>query len=38
MKYVLYVCTGGSNKKGTKTDDALKNTVHVELHDVDMCD
>ena len=34
-----HVCTGGvSNKKGTKTDDVLKNTVYVELHDVDVYD
>ena len=30
--------TGGSNKKGTKTDDVLKNTVYVELYNVDMYD
>ena len=33
-----YNRTGGSNKNQTKTDDVLKNTVHVELHDVDMHD
>ena len=31
-------CTGGSNKKGTKTDDILKNIVYVELYNVDMGD
>ena len=30
--------TGGSNKKGTKTDDILKNIVYVELYNVDMGD
>ena len=30
--------TGGSNKKGTKTDDVLKNIVYVELYNVDMGD
>ena len=33
-----HVCTGVSNKKGTKTDDVLKNTVYVELYNVDVCD
>ena len=32
------IFTGGSNKKGTKTDDVLKNIVYVELYNVDMCD
>ena len=30
--------TGGSNKKGTRTEDVLKNTVYVELYDVDVHD
>ena len=33
-----HVFTGGSNKKGTKTDDILKNIVYVELYNVDMGD
>ena len=37
---VMYfsIVQGGSNKKGTRTEDALKNTVYVELHDVDVHD
>ena len=39
MHYNVYTqCTGGSNKKGTKTDDILKNIVYVELYNVDMGD
>ena len=35
---IFLLTTGGSNKKGTKTDGVLKNTVYVELYNVDMYD
>ena len=36
---IMYVCiTGGSNKKGTRTENVLKNTVYIELYDVDVHD
>ena len=38
MGFWYYDITGGSNKKGTRTDDVLKNVVYVELYNVDIYD
>ena len=36
--YMKTLFTGGSNKMGTESEDVLKNTVYIELYNIDIYD